>query len=595
MQPGQKKSLIFIRCLDGERLVDKLSFTFVSESTGMFSSINTKLTAIITAGTLLTLFCVYLAFMYFHRQNIDLLVRKDLRQAEQLVKEQVRLETDKLGAAMEAILHDQAFAESFTRGDRDALYRQASPLFYRLKSGYGITHMYFHRRDGTVFLRVHKPSLYDDKITRPVFAHARASGTIASGLDLGATAFALRMVAPYYRNGALVGYVELGEEIDSFLNLLRNVTGNEFALVVPKQSVSRQDFNVVLSAQRHVDTWDRMKDYVIISEPVPLFDTTGCLNDDNMSRFMKNPSFDKAFKSGDKLVCGGFPILDANGVEAGALVTLINFSKQSGMLTEMRNTWFVLVLIIFLVTFSMIIVLAKHFIIVPLKAISRAARIFSTGELKEHRISVSSRDEIGMLAESINEMAVQLDQHYTAAIERSVELEQLNRSLESLATTDGLTGLCNHRNFYLKLSEEIARCRRYGHPLTMIMADLDHFKIYNDCHGHLSGDDLLRKLALILLECSRDIDVVARYGGEEFAIILPETTMDDALSCAERIRARVEATPFPHGASQPNGRITVSLGVAQLEADMKDCTEFVEKADQALYRAKERGRNRVET
>jgi diguanylate cyclase (GGDEF)-like protein len=127
------------------------------------------------------------------------------------------------------------------------------------------------------------------------------------------------------------------------------------------------------------------------------------------------------------------------------------------------------------------------------------------------------------------------------------------------------------------------------------MADIDHFKQYNDTNGHLSGDTLLRKIAVIFLECSRDIDVVARYGGEEFIIIMPETDEKEARSCAERIRARITATVFPHASTQPEGQLTISFGVCGLSEQMKDVSDFVEKADQALYRAKNLGRNRVET
>ena len=189
---------------------------------------------------------------------------------------------------------------------------------------------------------------------------------------------------------------------------------------------------------------------------------------------------------------------------------------------------------------------------------------------------------------------MQLDQHYTTTIERSVELEQLNRTLESLATTDGLTGLYNHRYFYQKLHAEMVRCRRYHHPLSLIIADIDHFKVYNDINGHLNGDTLLRKVAAIFQECSRDIDVVARYGGEEFIIIMPETMMAEAHQCAERIRARISATNFSHAAAQPGERLTVSFGVATLSEEMYDVSDFVSAADQKLYRAKELGRNRVE-
>jgi diguanylate cyclase (GGDEF)-like protein len=561
----------------------------------MFSSIRTKFTVIIALVSMFALACVYMAIAFFYGQNLDMLVQRDLKQSEHLVKEQVRLDTNKLGAALEVLTRDRILAETFKMGDRNRLFELSRPIYESLETKYGITHLYFHLTDGTVFLRVHKRAQYGDKIDRKTFQQARRTGNTSSGLELGKTAFALRIVSPMYLNGELIGYLELGEEIDHFLGFLKEATGNEFAMVVEKQRVDQQQLSKVLGLHNQQGTWNRMQDFVSISPSVPSIDSMGCMNDRTLHTFSRRSDFDRTERSQTTKICGGFPIKDANGESVGALVTLIDVSQQARMLTNLRRYSILLVLLLFASTFVTSILLARRYIISPIGEISRAARIFATGDLKEHRISINSKDEIGMLAESINEMAMQLDQHYSTAIDRSVELEQLNRSLEALATTDGLTGLYNHRYFYQKLVEEIARSRRYNHPLSLIMADLDHFKQYNDANGHLSGDTLLRKISVIFLECSRDIDVVARYGGEEFVIILPETELAEAHACAERIRTRIASTVFPHAASLPEGRVTVSFGVSCLSDQMKDVSDFVENTDQALYRAKDKGRNRVET
>ena len=275
-------------------------------------------------------------------------------------------------------------------------------------------------------------------------------------------------------------------------------------------------------------------------------------------------------------------------------MTLIDVSHQTRVLTSMKRYSTILSFFLITATCISVIALVRRHILTPIRGISRAAQIFATGDLKEHRITVNSNDEIGRLAESINEMARQLDHHYSSAVERSEELEKLNHSLESLATTDGLTGIYNHRYLFKKLTEEIIRSRRYNHNLTLIMSDVDHFKTYNDTNGHLNGDTLLKEIAGIFIECTRDIDIVARYGGEEFAIILPETAELDAYTCAERIRTRIETTPFPHTAGQPDGKLTMSFGIARLSDDMSDAAAFVARADSNLYRAKRLGRNRIE-
>ena len=173
------------------------------------------------------------------------------------------------------------------------------------------------------------------------------------------------------------------------------------------------------------------------------------------------------------------------------------------------------------------------------------------------------------------------------------ELERLNGFLKEQASRDGLTGLYNHRYFHEALSIEVARSRRYEHSFSLIFLDVDHFKRYNDTHGHIEGDQVLHTLGNIFRERLRETNLAARYGGEEFVILLPETTKEGACIVAEDIRKVVEDFPFPGREAQPTGRLTVSLGVATFPEDAKDGSTVIQRADQALYRAKNEGRNRV--
>ncbi len=165
--------------------------------------------------------------------------------------------------------------------------------------------------------------------------------------------------------------------------------------------------------------------------------------------------------------------------------------------------------------------------------------------------------------------------------------------IKALSYTDGMTGLHNYRFFRLRLKEEVARARRDGTPVSLIILDVDHFKNYNDTLGHPAGDEVLRKVSSILRKSVRDNDIVARYGGEEFAIILPGTDEVGAYSLAERIRSKVEKSHFHNQEIQPLGTITVSLGTATFPADAVTVEDLVITADRALYQAKNSGRNRV--
>jgi two-component system cell cycle response regulator len=173
---------------------------------------------------------------------------------------------------------------------------------------------------------------------------------------------------------------------------------------------------------------------------------------------------------------------------------------------------------------------------------------------------------------------------------------RLMRSVASaaeLAMRDSLTGLFNRRAFDNRLSEELQRAVRYERPLSLLMIDIDHFKRYNDQHGHPQGDVLLRELSGLLLGCIRSTDFVARYGGEEFAVILPETSPPHALSVANTLLERVRAHPLPLRETQPGGALTVSIGIAGHSPDRPNADRLVQAADQALYQAKGAGRNRL--
>ncbi len=172
------------------------------------------------------------------------------------------------------------------------------------------------------------------------------------------------------------------------------------------------------------------------------------------------------------------------------------------------------------------------------------------------------------------------------AIDRAI-LKERAGELHQLSVTDELTGLLNRRYMDERLMEEVKRSNRHGYPTSFVMLDVDHFKSYNDEFGHPAGDEALRLVGQVFHETLRGADVAARYGGEEFAVLLPQTTSDEAAVIAERLRANVEAKTFPH---RP---VTVSIGVASCSSELCTMKGLVQAADRSLYEAKHGGRNRV--
>lgn len=175
------------------------------------------------------------------------------------------------------------------------------------------------------------------------------------------------------------------------------------------------------------------------------------------------------------------------------------------------------------------------------------------------------------------------------------DLKEANFKLENLSTLDGLTAISNRRGFDNYINMSLKECDRYNKPISLIMADIDFFKGYNDNYGHLKGDECIIKVAkAIASSVKRPLDFVARYGGEEFVVILPETDQGSAITIAETIRKNVEALDITHEYSKVCRYVTLSLGVRTVSANMDySKNKLIDDADKALYRAKLKGRNQV--
>ena len=191
--------------------------------------------------------------------------------------------------------------------------------------------------------------------------------------------------------------------------------------------------------------------------------------------------------------------------------------------------------------------------------------------------------------ESVREREAALD----SLIRKNMELGRLNKVFHDLASRDGLTGLYNHRFVQNTLRLEFERAQTNGHPLSVIVLDVDHFKDYNDTHGHLMGDYVLKSLADLLQQNVRDNDIVARWGGEEFVIVCPKCTPESAHALAARLCKTIAAHPFEGRETQPKRYISVSVGVAAMTLRTLDPSELIRAADAAVYEVKRNGRDGV--
>lgn len=168
------------------------------------------------------------------------------------------------------------------------------------------------------------------------------------------------------------------------------------------------------------------------------------------------------------------------------------------------------------------------------------------------------------------------------------ELKRNEATIRDLMQTDPLTGVGNRQRLDEALAAEVERSQKYQHSLCLLIVDLDHFKDVNDHHGHAVGDEVLKRLPIVLGEHCRQSDLVTRFGGDEFAILLPDTSLEDAVACAEKIRQHLESRTLVEQA----GRVTASLGVA-MRVDNEDSADLLRRTDHALHRSKKEGRNRI--
>lgn len=173
------------------------------------------------------------------------------------------------------------------------------------------------------------------------------------------------------------------------------------------------------------------------------------------------------------------------------------------------------------------------------------------------------------------------------------ELDSLNKEFREMAIRDGLTGLFNHRYAKERLDEEFDRSLRFGRELTVLFMDLDHFKFFNDTHGHQAGDEILQILAGLMMKNVRESDTLARWGGEEFIVIAPETSEEEGGVLAEKIRKAVAEHAFPHADKQPLGMVSLSIGMSSRSEQTENAEKLLRFADDAVYAAKDSGRNRT--
>ena len=245
---------------------------------------------------------------------------------------------DELGAVLLALATDDNLSDEYLSGDKDELYRYATPLFETLKNQYGITHWYFILPDGKIFLRMHKKSLSGDSAeARKTFRSARDTQKLSSGIELGGTAFAFRTVLPYVdKNGTLIGYLELAKDMNHLLLPLGSVSGDRLALFADKKHLDRNAWAWAAVNSETRDSWNDIESHVITNDfGENDFFARECFSEKNSEAIEAGPVHNKITLSGKTFLCNGFAINDIDGVQIGAFLSLSDVTSQTRVINKL--------------------------------------------------------------------------------------------------------------------------------------------------------------------------------------------------------------------------------------------------------------------
>jgi diguanylate cyclase (GGDEF)-like protein len=439
---------------------------------------------------------------------------------------------------IEHLIADERIATYYQAKDRSSLYNYTKPLYIRLKKNFKVTHLYFHGIDRKVFLRVHNPSIHSDLINRETLLLAQKSGQNSFGIEFGiAHNLTSRSVFPYHINGNLVGYIELGEEIDYFTPYFSNIFHSDVLMAINKELIDIENIRLTSKLEQKVKKYPLTNRYYIINSTLPTIS-------EKLKNLLDDPLQNKSFfidmlDHTYKVIC--INLQDIHDKNVGKMFVLFDAKEEIATLQKLK---FKVLSIIILIAVCIILI---YFIY-------------------------------------LRKVVLRLEQSTDAIIQLSI--------------TDQLTGLYNRHHFNEIGHKEVDRAIRCGCHITFMMLDLDNFKHYNDRFGHVAGDKLLQKIAQTLNNTlKRSSDFIFRMGGEEFAVIIIEQNdKDDCQVIAQKIVDDIQNLNIPHPMNKPYGVVTVSLGAISTIAQKELTIDHLYKqSDILLYKSKTNGKNQYTT
>ncbi|MFH1228835.1 MAG: HAMP domain-containing protein [Candidatus Aenigmatarchaeota archaeon] len=367
--------------------------------------------------------------MYFHQEHLKMSALERVDYGRRTFINFIELDTKTLSSSLNAITYDEEIRQKYMGMDRNALYEYVNPLFIRLKEAYNVTHFYFILPNGTVFLRMHSRDMYGDEVKRSSFLEARDSGKIASEIELGKTAYALRVITPYYDGDSLIGYVELGEEINHFMLILKTDTENEFALIADKGLLDKESWTQIRDRQNLRNNWDDMINHVMIVSTTESGFTAGCFNERTIEIIEADRNYLIWIQNGSKtFVCSGFLITNPLGTHTGSILSLVDVTDQVTLAQSMYYIMIVMgaALFIVVILFGFYV---SYLFTRPITELTSASKKVASGKLNV-RMSYSSKDEIGELFAAFKHMLYDLKKSRDETDTRNTEIKKSKKELQ---------------------------------------------------------------------------------------------------------------------------------------------------------------------
>ena len=329
----------------------------------MFRSIRFKLIVPMVLGLALIAVAIAVLMRFVHQRAVEQAALHEVQQAASALASIEVTEEERLSALLDVIEQDESLTEAFARGDRGAVLAEAEPLLRRLREAHGVSHWYFHALDPAagVWLRVHQPELRGDVVERPSFLRAVASQAEARGIELGRTAYAVRVVRPWRKDGKTIGYVELGSDIHSFLVQIGRLTGDELGMLLDKRRLDRISWQRIID---HPERWDDRPELLEVGNTGG--DASLLAGLERMAQVPPGPALlAREVRGGRTWARGIFPLLDADGKVIGAVVARHEISPLLAGVDELRLQVVVLVVLLAAALAALVIFLLETLVFEP--------------------------------------------------------------------------------------------------------------------------------------------------------------------------------------------------------------------------------------